>query len=214
LRHPDFTSALRVAEAIDKIYGGGTAEAVNAGLVKATVPAPFQGKVVAYVAALESLDVTIDVPAKVVVNERTGTVVLGEHVRLSTVAIAHGNLTISVKINQNVSQPSAPVVVGGVVGPLVGGIGGAEPQALTPKPGAQGGAATIGAATGGQTAVTEDVQTEVQEEKSRLMVVDETVTLGDVVKALNAVGVTPRDLVAILSALKAAGALQADMVVI
>lgn len=213
LRHPDFTTALRVAEAIDKIYGGGTAVAINAGLVKATVPAPFQGKVVAYVAALESLDVTIDVPAKVVVNERTGTVVLGEHVRLSTVAIAHGNLTISVKINQNVSQPSAPVVVGGIAGPFVGGAGSA-PQALTPKPGGQGGAPTIGAATGGQTAVTEDIQTEVEEEKTRLLVVEETITLGEVVKALNAVGVTPRDLVAILSALKAAGALQADMQII
>ncbi len=214
LRHPDFTTALRVAEAVEKAYGDGAAEAVNAGLVKATVPPAFQGKVVAYVAALESLDVIIDIPAKVVVNERTGTVVLGEHVRLSTVAIAHGNLTISVKINQNVSQPSAPVVVGGIAGPLVGGAGSAPAQALVPKPGAQGGAPTIGAATGGQTAVTEDVQTAVEEEKTRLLVVEETVTLGDVVKALNAVGVTPRDLVAILSALKAAGALQADMQII
>ncbi len=211
LRQPDFTTSLRVADAVDKVYGGGTAVPVNGGLVRVTVPTAFQGKVVSYIAALEMLDVSIDVPAKVVVNERTGTVVLGEHVRLSTVAIAHGNLTISVKINQNVSQPNAPVVVGGITGPIVGGLGSGPPQALTPRPGEQGGAPTIGGASGGQTVVTQDVQTDVEEEKTRLLVVEETVTLGDVVKALNAVGVTPRDLVAILSALKAAGALQADM---
>lgn len=180
LRHPDFTTALRVSEAVDKVYGGGTSVPVNGGLVKAAVPSAFQGKVVTYLAALEALDVTVDVSAKVVVNERTGTVVLGEHVRLSTVAIAHGNLTITVKTNLNVSQPPAPVI----------------------------------GSTGGQTVVTPDVQTEVEEEKTRLLLVDETVTLGEVVKALNAVGVTPRDLVAILSALKVAGALQANLEII
>jgi flagellar P-ring protein precursor FlgI len=107
-------------------------------------------------------------------------VVLGEHVRISTCAVSHGNLTISVKNTQNVSQPSAPVI----------------------------------GSSAGQTTVTEDVHTEVKEQESRLIVMDETVTLGDVVGALNAVGVTPRDLVAILSALKAAGALQANLDVI
>jgi flagellar P-ring protein precursor FlgI len=198
LRQPDFTTSLRVADAIDKVYGDGTAAAANAGLVKVSVPAAFQGKIVSYMAALESLDVTIDVPAKVVVNERTGTVVLGEHVRLSTVAIAHGNLTISVKTTQNVSQPPAPVLGLNVAPPV-----------LAPTPGAQG--APVVGVPGGQTVVTQDVQTDVEEEKTRLLVVEETVTLGEVVKALNAVGVTPRDLVAILSALKAAGALHADM---
>jgi flagellar P-ring protein precursor FlgI len=201
LRHPDFTTALRVSEAVDKVYGGGTSVPVNGGLVKAAVPAAFQGKVVTYLAALEALDVTVDVSAKVVVNERTGTVVLGEHVRLSTVAIAHGNLTISVKTNQNVSQPPAPVV----------GLN-AAPPVLTPTPGAQ--AAPVVGVPGGQTVVTQDVQTEVEEEKTRLLVVEETVTLGEVVRALNAVGVTPRDLVAILSALKVAGALQASLEII
>ena len=114
------------------------------------------------------------------VNERTGTVVLGEHVRLSTCAISHGNLTISVKNTLNVSQPLAPVI----------------------------------GSSQGQTVITPDVQTDVKEEESRLMVVDQTVTLGDVVRALNAVGVTPRDLVAILSALRAAGALQANLEIV
>jgi flagellar P-ring protein precursor FlgI len=180
LRQPDFTTAIRTTEAIDGVFGKGSATAVNAGLVRALVPATFRGRVVEYIATIEGLDVNVDLPAKVVVNERTGTVVLGEHVRISTCAISHGNLTISVKNTLNVSQPPAPLI----------------------------------GSTGGQTTVTEDVQTEAKEQESRLMVVDETVTLGEVVRALNAVGVTPRDLVAILSALRAAGALQANLDVI
>jgi len=180
LRHPDFTTAIRTAEAIDGTFGKGTAIPVNAGLVKTTLPATFQGRVVEYIATMEGLDVSVDVAAKVVVNERTGTVVLGEHVRLSTCAISHGNLTISVKNTLNVSQPPAPII----------------------------------GSSQGQTTVTPDVQTEVKEQESRLVVVDQTVTLGDVVRALNAVGVTPRDLVAILSALRAAGALQANLEIV
>ncbi len=180
LRHPDFTTAIRTTEAIDGIFGKGSATAVNSGLVRASIPATFRGRVVEYIATIEGLDINVDMPAKVVVNERTGTVVLGEHVRISTCAISHGNLTISVKNTVNVSQPPAPLL----------------------------------GSTGGQTTVTEDVQTEVKEQESRLVVVDETVTLGEVVRALNAVGVTPRDLVAILSALRAAGALQANLDVV
>ena len=180
LRHPDFTTAIRTTEAIDGVFGKGSAMAVNSGLVRASIPVTFRGRVVEYIATIEGLDINVDMPAKVVVNERTGTVVLGEHVRISTCAISHGNLTISVKNTVNVSQPPAPLI----------------------------------GSTGGQTTVTEDVQTEVKEQESRLVVVDETVTLGEVVRALNAVGVTPRDLVAILSALRAAGALQANLDVI
>jgi flagellar P-ring protein precursor FlgI len=180
LRQPDFTTAIRTTEAIDGVFGKGSATAVNSGLVRASIPATFRGRVVEYIAAIEGLDVNVDLPAKVVVNERTGTVVLGEHVRISTCAISHGNLTISVKNTLNVSQPPAPLI----------------------------------GSTGGQTTVTPDVQTEVKEQETRLIVVDETVTLGEVVRALNAVGVTPRDLVAILSALRAAGALQANLDVI
>ena len=180
LRHPDFTTAIRTAEAIDGTFGKGTAVPVNAGLVKTSLPATFHGRVVEYIATMEGLDVTVDVAAKVVVNERTGTVVLGEHVRLSTCAISHGNLTISVKNTLNVSQPPAPLI----------------------------------GSTQGQTTVTPDVQTEVIEQESRLIVVDQTVTLGEVVRALNAVGVTPRDLVAILSALRSAGALQANLEIV
>ncbi len=180
LRQPDFTTAIRTAEAVDGAFGRGAATPVNAGLVKATVPSSYRGRVVEYIATIEGLEVAVDIPAKVVVNERTGTVVLGEHVRISTCAISHGNLTISIKNTLNVSQPPAPLV----------------------------------GSTGGQTVVTPDVQTEVKEQEARLMVVDETVTLGEVVRALNAVGVTPRDLVAILSALRSSGALQANLEII
>ncbi len=180
LRQADFTTAIRIADAIDSVLGPGTALPVNAGQVRTTIPASFQGRVVQYIATIEGLDVAVDVPAKVVVNERTGTVVLGEHVRLSTCAIAHGNLTITVKDTVSVSQPTAPVF----------------------------------GSSNGTTEVIKNQDTEVQEEPSRLMVVDETVTLGEVVRALNAVGVTPRDLVAILSALKSAGALQASLEII
>lgn len=180
LRQPDFTTAIRTTEAIDGVFGKGSATAVNAGLVRATIPANFRGRVVEYIATIEGLDVAVDLSARVVVNERTGTVVLGEHVRISTCAISHGNLTISVKNTLNVSQPPAPLI----------------------------------GSTTGQATVTPDVQTEVKEQESRLVVVDETVTLGEVVRALNAVGVTPRDLVAILSALRSAGALQANLDII
>jgi len=177
LRQPDFTTAIRTAEAIEGAYGKGSAMAVNSGSIKATIPSDYLGRVVEYIASIEGLDVAVDAAAKIVVNERTGTVVLGEHVRISTCAISHGNLTISVKNTLNVSQPPAPVI----------------------------------GSTTGQTVVTPDVQTEVKEQESRLVVVDQTVTLGDVVRALNAVGVTPRDLVAILSALQSSGALQAKL---
>jgi len=180
LRQADFTTAIHLADAIDGLLGPGTAVPVNAGQVRTAIPASFQGRVVQYIATIEGLDVMVDVPAKVVVNERTGTVVLGEHVRLSTCAIAHGNLTVTVKDAVSVSQPTAPVF----------------------------------GSTAGKTEVIQNQETEVQEEPSRLMVVDETVTLGEVVRALNAVGVTPRDLVAILSAMKSAGALQASLEII
>ncbi|HZS11017.1 MAG TPA: flagellar basal body P-ring protein FlgI [Nitrospirales bacterium] len=180
LRQADFTTAIRLADSVDSVFGPGTAVPVSAGVVRASVPTAFQGRVVQYIATIEGLDVSVDVPAKVVVNERTGTVVLGEHVRLATCAISHGNLTITVKTKFNVSQPAAPII----------------------------------GSTGGQTVVTPEVETKIEEEPSRLMLVDETITLGEVVRALNAVGVTPRDLVAILSALKAAGALQASLEII
>lgn len=181
MHQADFTTALRVSEVINSHLGDDLASAVSSGQIQVAVPERFQGKIVHMIAAVEKLDVTVDVSAKVVVNERTGTIVMGEHVRLSSMAISHGNLTIKIQTDFNVSQPNAPLALG------------------------------RGASTGGETVVTPDVETEIEEEESRVIQVDRSVTLGDLVKALNSVGVTPRDLVAVLTAAKAAGALQADL---
>ena len=134
--------------------------------------------VVQMIAAVEGLNVNVDMSAKVVVNERTGTIVIGENVRLSSMAISHGNLTIRIQTRFNVSQPEAPGLIGSAAG---------------------------------ETVVTPEVDTEVEEDKKRVIQVDGSVTLGDLVKALNSLGVTPLDLVAVLTAAKAAGALQADL---
>ncbi len=181
MHQADFTTALRVSEVINGNLGNGLASAVSSGQIQVAVPERFQGKIVQMIAAVEKLNVQVDVSAKVVVNERTGTIVMGEHVRLASMAVSHGNLTIRIQTEFNVSQPNAPLALG------------------------------RGASAGGSTVVTPSVDTEVEEEPSRVIQVDGSVTLGDLVKALNSVGVTPRDLVAVLTAAKAAGALQADL---
>jgi flagellar P-ring protein precursor FlgI len=149
--------------------------------------------VASVVSLIENVEVSVDGPAVVVLNERTGTVVMGENVRISTVAVAHGNLSIQIREEKEVSQPlpfapdakgrNTPVDVGGGV--------------------------TV--APGGQTVVTPKSEVGVTEEKKGLLVVPRGVTIQDVVRGLNAMGVSPRDLITILQAIKAAGALQADL---
>lgn len=178
MHQADFTTALRVSDVINAHLGDGVAAALNSGQVQVILPPKYQGHVVQMIAAVEGLDVNVDVRAKVVVNERTGTIVMGEHVRLSSMAISHGNLTIKIKTRFDVSQPEAPGLIGSAAG---------------------------------ETVVTPEVTTDVEEDLKRVIQVDGSVTLGDLVKALNSVGVTPRDLVAVLTAAKAAGALQADL---
>jgi flagellar P-ring protein FlgI len=176
LRHPDFTTVARVADAINGVFYGSIASAPDAGTVVVRVPEKYINNVVSLVALLEGLPVTPDQLAKVVINERTGTVVMGDQVRISTIAIAHGNLSILIKERVDVSQP-APF-------------------------------------SEGETVVAPNTNISIQEEDNRLVVMDEGVSIGEVVKALNALGVTPRDLVAIFQAIKAAGALQAELEVI
>lgn len=176
LHHPDFTTATRMAQAINLALRQPAARTVDAGTVNVSVPAEYLGNTVQLVTLIEGLGVTPDTISKVVINERTGTVIMGESVRIATVAIAHGNLSIQIKENQNVSQPL----------PF----------------------------SGGQTTVTPESDLLVQEGNNPIFLVESGVSIGSVVKALNALGVSPRDLISIFQALKAAGALQAELEII
>jgi len=176
LHNPDFTTASRVAEAINMALYDQLAETPDAGTVRVKVPEKYSGKIVEFVAMIEGLGVTPDVISKVVINERTGTVVMGENVRISTIAIAHGNISIQVKENPRVSQPL----------PF----------------------------SRGQTAQVPETNIMVKEGKSPIFLVKSGVSIGKVVRALNALGVTPRDLIAILQSIKAAGALRATLEII
>jgi flagellar P-ring protein precursor FlgI len=171
------------------------AKSLDSGTLTITIPESYQGRVAEWIASIEKLDVVPDAVAKVILNERTGTIVLGEQVRVSTVAVAHGNLNIQIKEKQNVSQalPFAPAAPNGtgiaVVPPGTGTV-------ITP---------------GGATVVTPESDVSVKEEKREMAILPSGVNLGEVVRALNALGVTPRDLISILQSIKAAGALQADL---
>ena len=177
LKEPDFTTASRVAQAINRAFYNELARTENAGSIRVTVPDTYRGNTVQFVTMIESLGVTPDTISKVVVNERTGTVIMGENVRIATIAIAHGNLSIQINESQDVSQP-------------------------------------LPFSRGGQTVVTPESEIVVQEGKNPIFLVESGVSIGEVVKALNALGVSPRDLIAILQALKAAGALQAELEII
>jgi len=177
LHEPDFTTASRVAQAINRAFYSQLAQTENAGSIQVSVPENYLGNTVQFVTMIESLGVTPDMVSKVVVNERTGTVIMGENVRIATIAIAHGNLSIQIDESQNVSQP-------------------------------------LPFSRGGQTVVTPESDIVVQEGKNPIFLVESGVSIGEVVKALNALGVSPRDLIAIFQALKAAGALQAELEII
>jgi len=177
LNQPDFTTASRIASAINGKFKNGIARCSDAGSVEIAIPQDYRDRTVDFLASLESLDVRTDTMAKVVMNERTGTIVMGENVRIATVAVSHGNLTLYIKETPKVSQP----------------------QPFSEK---------------GKTVVVPRTDLNVKEEKGGgLTVLREGANIGDVVKALNAIGVTPRDLIGIMQALKAAGALQAELVV-
>jgi flagellar P-ring protein precursor FlgI len=173
LRNPDFTTAKRVAAAINDYLGGPVAEPVDPGTVQLNVPKAFDGKVVALLTEIEQLQVEVDLPAKIVIDERSGIIVMGRDVRVSTVAVAQGNLTVSISETPQVSQPA--------------------PQSR------------------GQTVVVPRSKVGVTEDGKRLALVREGVSLQQLVDGLNALGIGPRDMIAILQAIKAAGAIQADI---
>lgn len=176
LHNPDFTTSHRVARAINGELKGNFANARDSGTIEVQVPDTFKDRIVQLVAEIERVQVRPDMTAKVVVNERTGTVVIGQDVRISTVAVAHGSLTISIQPNVAVSQPEA--------------------------------------FSEGVTAVTEEPTIQVKEGNDKLAIIPQGVSIGSLVKALNAIGVSPRDLIAVFQAIQAAGALQADLEII
>jgi flagellar P-ring protein precursor FlgI len=177
LREPDFTSANRLADAINADLGPGSAQAVDPGIVSVKVPNMYRASLPSLMARLEPLPVTVDAPARVVINERTGTVVIGQNVRLGAAAVAHGNLSVKISTKYNVSQPN----------PL---------------------------SQGGQTVVVPETKLDVTEGDNKLIALQEGTTLDAVVSALNALGASPRDIIAIVQALKAAGALSAEIVIL
>ena len=193
LYQPDFTTSTRLAEVINSSMQNVEARLVDSSSVSVKIKENMGMNTVRLVSLVENLDVPVDSAAVVVMNEKTGTVVMGENVRISTVAVAHGNLSIQIKEEKKVSQP-LPFAPGAPAG-------GTAP---TKKGG-------VVMAPGGQTVVTPESHVTVAEEKKQLLVVPRGVTIQEVVRALNAIGVSPRDLITIMQAIKAAGALQADL---
>jgi len=179
MSNPDFTTTQRAVVAINAAIGADTAKAIDSGTVEITIPSQYADKKVELVAALESLNVETDTQAKVVLDERTGTIIIGENVRISRVAISHGNLTIRIGEKTSASQP-APLSAGETV---------VVPQTLL------------------------SVE-EVGGKSDHLVVIEPKTNIGDMVKALNAIGVTPRDLIAIFQTLRSAGALNARLEII
>lgn len=173
----DFTTATRVTAVINDKFGSGVAATADPGSVGIQIPETYTNRMIEFVSAVETLDVRPDMVAKVILNERTGTIVMGDQVRISTVAVSHGNLSLVIKETPQVSQPA--------------------PLSKT-----------------GETKVVPRTEMKVEEESRRLTIMPEGSTIGDVVRALNTLGVTPRDLIGILQAIKAAGALQAELTII
>jgi flagellar P-ring protein precursor FlgI len=175
LRNPDFTTARRVADAVNAFLGTSTANATDPSTVKVRVPKQYDKRVVDLLTDIEQLRIEPDQLARVVINERSGVIVMGENVRISTVAIAQGNLTIRITETPQVSQP----------GPF---------------------------ANVGDTTTVQRTQIDVQQgEEKRLAVLEPGVSLQELVNGLNALGIGPRDMIVILQAIKAAGALQAQI---
>jgi flagellar P-ring protein precursor FlgI len=198
LNNPDFTTATRICDAINERFGQMLVDTTDSGTLELQVPEDFQDRVVQMVAIIENLEVTPDTVAKVVLNEKTGTVVIGENVRISTVAVAHGSLSIQIKERTIVSQPQ-PFAPASPVG--------TSTQQFELQDGVVMG-------PGGQTVVSSDSEVFAQEEEDRLLLVPVGTTIGELVRALNAIGVTPRDLITIFQSIKAAGALQAELEII
>lgn len=175
LKNPDFTNAKKICEAINDVFDY-VAEAKDGGTVNVRIPDAFKANPVKFLSIVENLEITPDTYAKIVVDEKTGTVVIGENVKVSTVAISHGNISIVVKETPEVSQPMP-----------------------------------FGR---GQTTVVPRTEAKVEEEKGHFFLLHGGVTVRELVEALNVLGVSTRDVIVILQAIKAAGALHAEIEVL
>jgi flagellar P-ring protein precursor FlgI len=177
LRNSDFSTAEQISRVINQTYLN-SALAVDAGTIKVNVPDEIsQAGLAGFIDNITKLQVTVDVPAVIVINERTGTIVAGANVGISAVAISQGSLVVKIKETATVSQPTAPF------------------------------------SDTGTTEVIPETMVDVQESNAHLIPVSRSVTVSEVASALNALGATPRDLIAIFNALKKAGALQANLVI-
>ncbi|MDY7578303.1 flagellar basal body P-ring protein FlgI [Herbaspirillum sp. RTI4] len=176
LKDNDFSTASRVSDAVNQRFGSSTAMAQDGRVIRVRVP-PGSGERVAFLGALESIDVTPGrLPAKVILNARTGSVVMNQSVTLDTCAVSHGNLSVVINADNSVSQPNA--------------------------------------LAGGQTAGVQNASIAITKDPGKVLLLKGGASLNDVVKALNAIGASPQDLLAILEAMKAAGSLRAELQVI
>jgi flagellar P-ring protein precursor FlgI len=173
LRNADFTTAKRIAAAVNDYLGAKCAEPIDPSTVQLSIPAEFKGNVVAFLTEIEQLQVEPDLAARIVIDERSGIIVMGRDVRVATVAVAQGNLTVSISESPQVSQPN----------PL----------------------------SRGRTVVTPNTRVGVTEDGKKFALVRDGVSLQQLVDGLNGLGIGPRDLIGILQAIKAAGAIQADI---
>jgi len=177
LRNNDFSTAQRISEIVNQSYAD-SAVVLDAASIRVMVPAEVAQKdVIAFLDEIMQKEVTVDMPATVVINERTGTIVVGENVGISSVAISQGSLVVKVKETAQVSQPTAPF------------------------------------SEAGSTEVVPETMVGVEEQNAYLIPVERAVTVSELAKTLNAIGASPRDLIAIFNALKEAGALQAKLVI-
>ena len=174
LREPSFTSAARLAEAVNQVFTN-SAQAVDSTSVLVRLPEGLEEQPVDFIARLEAIEVTPDTAARIIINERTGTIVATATIRISNCAISQGNLTITVANTVDVSQPN----------PMSGGTTMAKPR----------------------------TDTKVNEAKAKIVLLPELPTVEKVASSLNALGVTPRDMMAIFQAMKQAGALQAELII-
>ena len=182
VRQSDFTTSARIVAAVNKKFNAtmataaAPAHAESAGLISIAIPADYASRSIEFIAELEDLAVEADRPARVVINERTGTIVLGKDVRVAPVAILHGNLSVEVQTTLSVSQPNALAQ--------------------------------------GTTEVVPQTNVIAKEEKARNVILKQGATVEELVRALPAIGSTPRDVIAVLQSLRAAGALEAEVEVI